>query len=166
MCVSVVWEGNPYLWTLHYSHVATQISLNRCEPGLAFKSLSMHIIWSSSWDSSLELSIPGHMIYSSYFPWHATGKLTSINNIDEPFIVTLSPWILSDSYLFTWKMQQKPLCHMNVIPAYGRPAVIPFVKSIDDSEKEFTSIPSLDGTARSLWGELCFLQSYQVIMFH
>ena len=38
---------------------------------------------------------------------------------------------------------------MNVIPPYGCPALIPSVTSMDDSEKEFTSIPSVDGTARS-----------------
>ena len=39
--------------------------------------------------------------------------------------------------------------HLNVIPPYGRPALIPLVTSMDDSDKEFTSIPSVDGTARS-----------------
>ena len=37
---------------------------------------------------------------------------------------------------------------MNVIPPYGRPTLIPSVTSMDDSEKELTSIPSVDGTAR------------------
>ena len=45
--------------------------------------------------------------------------------------------------------QPKSVCHMNVIPTYGRPALIPLVTSMEDSEKEFTSIPSVDGTARS-----------------
>ena len=36
-------------------------------------------------------------------------------------------------------LQPKSLCHMNVIPPYGRPALIPLVTSMDDSEKEFTS---------------------------
>ena len=38
---------------------------------------------------------------------------------------------------------------MNVITPYGRPALIPLVTSMDDSEKELTSIHSVDGTARS-----------------
>ena len=38
---------------------------------------------------------------------------------------------------------------MNVIPPYGRPALIPVVTSIDDSEEEFTSTTRVDGTARS-----------------
>ena len=46
-------------------------------------------------------------------------------------------------------LHPKSLCHMNVIPPYGRPALIRLVTSMDDSEKEFTSTPSVDGTARS-----------------
>ena len=38
---------------------------------------------------------------------------------------------------------------MNVIPPYGRPALFPLGTSMDDSEKEFTSILSVDGNARS-----------------
>ena len=38
---------------------------------------------------------------------------------------------------------------MNVIPPYGRIALISSVTSMDDSEKEFTSITSVDGTAKS-----------------
>ena len=30
---------------------------------------------------------------------------------------------------------------MNVIPPYGRPALIPLVTSMDDNEKQFTSPP-------------------------
>ena len=74
---------------------------------------------------------------------------TLINNIDEPLIVTLSPRILSDSHLFTCMLQPKSQCQMNVIPPYGRPALIPLVTSMDDSEKEFTSTPSVDGIAKS-----------------
>ena len=42
--------------------------------------------------------------------------------------------ILTDSYLFTRMLQtKKSLCHMNVIPPYGRPALIPLVTSMDYS---------------------------------
>ena len=37
---------------------------------------------------------------------------------------------------------------MNVIYPNGRPAVIPLVTLMDDSEKKFTLTPSVDGTAR------------------
>ena len=33
-------------------------------------------------------------------------------------------------------LQPKSLCHMNVIPPYGRPALIPLVTSMDDNEKD------------------------------
>ena len=46
-------------------------------------------------------------------------------------------------------LQPKSLCNMNVIPPYGRPALILLVTSMDYSEKEFTSTPSVDGIARS-----------------
>ena len=67
-------------------------------------------------------------------------------------------------------LQPKSLCHMNVIPPYGRPALIPLVTSMDNSEKKFTSTPSVDGTARSQgksnvsrkatssWFTCCFLK--------
>ena len=75
--------------------------------------------------------------------------INKINNIDEPFIVTLSPKILSDSYHFSWMLQPIFLRHMNVIHPYRPPAFIPLATSMDDSGKELTSIPSLDGTVRS-----------------
>ena len=41
-------------------------------------------------------------------------------------------------------LHPKSQCYMNVIPPYGRPAFISLVSSMDDIEKEFTSIPSVD----------------------
>ena len=89
----------PYLWTL-FSCSMSQISLNRDEPGVALKSPSMHT-WSSSYDSSIELSIPTHDIFlllrmTGY--WETDIK---INNINKPYIYIIS------SYLFTWMLQPK-----------------------------------------------------------
>ena len=90
MCVSVIVENIGISDYYTFSCSMSQISFYRGETGDALKSPSMHI-WSSSRDSSMELSIPRHMIYSSCFSWQATGKYALINFIDESLIVTLSP---------------------------------------------------------------------------
>ena len=43
---------------------------------------------------------------------------------------------------------------MNVISPYGRPALIPLVPSVDDSEKEFTSTHSVDEALIQSWSPL------------
>ena len=59
-------------------------------------------------------------------------------------------------------LQPKFLCHMNVIPPSGRPALIPLVISMDDSEKEFHITPQCEWNSKILQGRAMHV-SYKAI---